>query len=75
MMLSEDNGRPIYPADLPVTQALRATHRSPSWKLFDGWRPRRKNRQAGLLGSGTRRGQALLKRLAQREGTNLARNH
>jgi hypothetical protein len=55
----------IYLASDPLTYAVQATHRSPSWKLFQGWRSREKNRRAGLLGGGTRKGQALLKRLAQ----------
>jgi hypothetical protein len=67
MPLLGDEARPVHFANLPVTHALRATRRSPNWKLFQGWRPRRKNRQAGLIGSGTRKGQALVKRLARRE--------
>ena len=67
MALIKTEVRPVHLANLPVTQALRATRRSPNWRLFRGWRPRRKNRQAGLIGSGTRKGQALVKRLARRE--------
>ena len=67
MAFSEDHVRATYFAHLPVKHALDTTRRSPSWKLFQGWRPRQKNRHAGLLGSGTRKGQALIKRLARQE--------
>lgn len=51
----------------PLTQTLREVRRSPRWTLFRGRRPRWKNRQAGLIGGGTRKGQALIKRLARLE--------
>ncbi|CUQ64988.1 hypothetical protein [Candidatus Nitrospira inopinata] len=51
----------------PIMQTLREIRRSPRWTLFQGRRPRWKNRQAGLIGSGTRKGQALIKRLARLE--------
>ncbi|MCP9471094.1 MAG: hypothetical protein NNA31_14000 [Nitrospira sp.] len=51
----------------PLTQTLREVRRSPRWTLFQGRRPRWKNRQAGLIGGGTRKGQALIKRLARLE--------
>lgn len=67
MAFLNDNVRSTYAAYLPVKHAFDETRRSPRWKLFQGWRPRHKNRQAGLLGSGTRMGQALVKRLARQE--------
>ena len=74
MTLPSDHVRSTYAAYFPVKYAFGDTHRSPLWKLFQGCRPRHKNRQAGLLGSGTRMGQALVKRLARREnGTILQR--
>lgn len=67
MTLPNDHVRSPYAAYFPVKYAFDATRPSPRWKLFQGCRPRQKNRQAGLLGSGTRMGQALVKRLTREE--------
>lgn len=56
--------RLITPPHIPPPQP--APH-SPHWRLFQGSRPRWKNRRAGLIGGGTRKGQALIKRLARLE--------
>jgi hypothetical protein len=48
----------------PVERALIDSRPSPRWQLFKGQRAPQKTRHAALLGSGTRMGQALLKRLA-----------
>jgi hypothetical protein len=67
-MVLNDDGHPTLPISLlPVQRALIETRPSPSWRLYRGWVPRKKNRQAGLIGNGTRRGQALLKRLDAQE--------
>lgn len=55
------------PLPIAPSQPSRATPPSPHWRLFWGSRPRWKNRRAGLIGSGTRKGQALIKRLARQE--------
>ncbi|MFN3680852.1 MAG: hypothetical protein ACK4VP_02255 [Nitrospira sp.] len=63
------NGQPRS-LDLPITpltHTLREVRRSPHWTLFRGRRPRWKNRQAGLIGGGTRKGQALIKHLTRLE--------
>lgn len=66
-MILNDDGPPTLPISwLPVQRALIETRPSPSWRLYRGWVPRKKNRQAGLIGNGTRRGQASLKRLDAR---------
>jgi len=71
MTLPNDYVRSINAAYFPVKYAFDATRRSPHWKLFQGCRPRQKNRQGGLLGSGTRMGQALVKRLAREENNTI----
>ncbi|MCP9439700.1 MAG: hypothetical protein NNA20_10975 [Nitrospira sp.] len=57
----------LTPPGFSAPQTFGTTRRSPSWILFQGYRPRWKNRRAGLIGSGTRKGQALIKRLARQE--------
>lgn len=59
--------RRLVPLGFPTPQTFGTTRRSPSWILFQGHRPRWKNRQAGLIGGGTRKVQALIKRLARQE--------
>ena len=55
---------PLFrPSALPVGRALAEIHPSPSWRLFQGWRPSKKNRRAARIGNGTRMALALLKRL------------
>lgn len=66
-MALNDDGPPTLPISLlPVQRALIETRPSASWRLYRGW-ILRKNRQAGLIGNGTRRARALLKRLDARE--------
>ena len=68
-MVLNDDGPPTLPISwLPVQRALLDSRPSPSWRLYRGWIPRQKNRQAGRIGNGTRRAQALLKRLDTQEG-------
>lgn len=59
--------RRLVPLGFPAPQTLGATRRSARWILFQGHRPRWKNRRAGLIGGGTRKVQALIKRLARQE--------
>jgi len=63
MILNDDDARTFRTSLLPVQQALMETRPSPSWRLYKGWIPRKNNQRASRLGNGTRRGQALLKRL------------
>jgi hypothetical protein len=56
-----------YTSLLPVERALVDLHPSPPWRLYKGPLVPRKARNAGLLGIGTRKGRALLKRLAREE--------
>lgn len=63
----KEQRRFFYLSTPPITHTLREARRSPRWTLFRGRRPRWKNRRAGLIGSGTRKGQALIKRLARLE--------
>ena len=53
----------FHPSVLPVGRALADIRPSPSWRLFQGWRPSKKNRRAARIGNGTRMALALLKRL------------
>jgi hypothetical protein len=70
-MILDDKDSPPYRIPLlPVQRALIETRPSPSWRLYQGWIPRKKNRRAARIGNGTRRGQALLKRLDARGHTN-----
>ena len=63
-MILNDDVLPTFRASLlPVQRALIEIRPSPSWRLYKGWIPRRNNQRAGRLGNGTRRGQALLRRL------------
>lgn len=63
------------PFHTPLPQSTHTTSHAPHWRLFRGSRPRWKNRRAGLIGSGRRKGQALIKRLAQQErGISIAMN-
>ncbi|MCA1957325.1 MAG: hypothetical protein LDL14_02190 [Nitrospira sp.] len=63
----KEQPRSLHLPTTPIIQTLREVNRSPRWTLFQGRRPRWKNRQAGLIGGGTRKGQALIKRLARLE--------
>ena len=63
MILNDDHARPFRTSLLPVQRALMETRLSPTWRLYRGWIPRKSNQRAARLGNGTRRGQALLKRL------------
>ncbi len=63
MILNDDAPPTFRTSWLPVQRALRETRPSPSWRLYKGWIPRKRNQRAARLGNGTRRGQALLKRL------------
>lgn len=63
MILNDDDVRTFRTSLLPVQRALIETRPSPSWRLYKGWIPRTRNQRAARLGNGTRRGQALLKRL------------
>lgn len=63
MILNDDDVRTFRTSLLPVQRALMETRPSPSWRLYRGWIPRRSNQRAAQLGNGTRKGQALLKRL------------
>lgn len=63
MILDEDATQRFRTSLLPVQRALMETCPSPSWRLYKGWIPRKRNQRAARLGNGTRRGQALLKRL------------
>ncbi len=59
----------FHPSVFPVRRALADIHPSPSWRLFQGWRPSKKNRRAARIGNGTRMALALLKRLdAKQDG-------
>lgn len=63
-MIPDDHDRPFFcPSMFPVERALVETRTLPRSSLFRAWRPRQKNWHAGLKGNGTRRAQALLKRL------------
>jgi hypothetical protein len=70
MLLNDDDSPARRISLLPVQLALIETRPSPSWRLYRGWIPRQKNRRAARIGNGTRRGQALLKRLHAQEPTN-----
>lgn len=52
---------PIAP--LPFERVLGELRPSHPYRLFKGHRSRSKSRQAGLLGTGTRMGRALLRRM------------
>jgi hypothetical protein len=66
MILYDKDSPPYRIPLLPVQRALMEARPSPSWRLYQGWIPRKRNRRAARLGNGTRRGQALLKRLEAR---------
>jgi len=68
MILDTYNSRPFRSSMFPVGRALVETHRSPNWRLVQGWRPSQKNRRAARIGNGTRMAIAMLKRLQAREG-------
>lgn len=63
MILDDNDVRTFRTSLLHVQRALRETGPSPTWRLYKGWIPRKRNQRASQLGNGTRRGQALLKRL------------
>lgn len=63
MILNDYDVRTFRTSLLPVQRALRETRPSPTWRLYKGWIPRKRNQRAARLGNGTRKGQALLKRL------------
>jgi len=62
------DSRPFRSSMFPVGRVLVETRVSPSWRLFQGWRPSKKNRRAARIGNGTRMAKAMLKRLYAREG-------
>lgn len=47
----------------PVELAFSEARPSPSWRLYNGWIPRKHHQRAARIGNGTRMGLALLKRL------------
>ena len=57
---------PIAP--LPFERVLGELRPSPPYRLYKGHRSRSKSRQAGLLGTGTRMGRALLRRMFVEKG-------
>jgi hypothetical protein len=63
MMRHDGDFRTFRTSLLSVQRAFMETRSSPNWRLYRGWIPRPKNQRAARLGNGTRRGQALLKRL------------
>jgi hypothetical protein len=63
-MILDEQDMPFFcPAMFPVERALVETRPLPRSSLFRAWRPRQKNWHAGRKGNGTRRAQALLRRL------------
>ncbi len=69
MILDTYNSRPFRSSMFPAGRALVETRVSPSWRLFQGWRPSQKSQRAARIGNGTRMAQALLKRLNAKENT------
>ncbi len=69
MIRLNSKGGPFRYLVLPVEEALMATRLSQPWRSLQRRRPQQKNRRSGLLGSGTRKGQALLKKLERADGS------